>query len=100
MWNQIIADVLGKPLVSMAEEHTDVLGAAMLASVAAGAHPSYGAAAEAMVRIDRRFEPDPRAHAAYNQLFPIYKELYPDVKPYMERLSHLDLPQVWVSQMR
>lgn len=100
VWNQIIADILGKPVVSLAEEHTEVLGAAMLASVASGAHPSYGAAAEAMARTDRRFEPDPRAHGAYNQLFPIYKELYPDVKPYMERLAHLDLPQVWVSQMR
>ncbi|MGE5619128.1 MAG: xylulokinase [Sphingomonadaceae bacterium] len=100
VWNQIIADVLGKPVVNLVGEHTEVLGAAMLAGVAVGAHPDYPTAIRRMVRTKERFEPDPRAHAAYDQLFPIYKELYPDVKPYMERLSHLDLPQVWVTKLR
>jgi len=100
VWNQIIADVLGKPVINLTQMHTEVLGAAMLAGVAVGAYPDYPTAIEATVKLQTRFEPDPRAHDAYNQLFPLYKELYPDVKPYMERLSLLDMPQVWVSKLR
>jgi len=72
------------------------LGAAVLAGVAIGAYPDYGAALRRVVEVDREFTPDSKAHAAYNQLFPVYKELYPDVKPYFERLAKLDLPKVWV----
>jgi xylulokinase len=100
VWNQIIADVLGKPVVNMDEEHTEVLGAAMLAGVAVGAYGDYAEAVGRAVRLKERFEPDGQAHAAYDELFPIYKELYPTVKPHMEQLAHLDLPQVWVSKLR
>ena len=99
VWNQIIADVVGKPVISLSEMHTEVLGAAMLAGVATGAYPDYPTAIRRAVRLSTRFEPDPRAHAAYDQLFPIYKELYPDVEPYMERLARLDMPQVWVTKL-
>jgi xylulokinase len=98
VWNQIIADVLGKTVVSLTEAHTEVLGAAVLAGVGIGAYPDYPTALERVVAIGREFPPDSRAHAAYNNLFPIYKELYPDVEPYFERLARLNLPQVWVTQ--
>jgi xylulokinase len=98
VWNQIIADILGKTVVNLTEIHTEVLGAAVLAGVGIGAYPDYGTALNQVVEVDREFIPDPRAHAAYNQLFPVYKELYPDVKPYFERLAKLDLPKVWVSK--
>lgn len=99
VWNQIIADVVGKPVISMTEMHTEVIGAAMLAGVAVGAYSGYDEAISRVVRLADRFEPDERAHAAYDQLFPIYKELYPDVEPYMSRLANLDLPQVWVTKL-
>lgn len=100
VWNQIIAEVLGKPVVNLTQVHTEVIGAAMLAGVALGAYSDYEEAIERVVRVQDRFEPDPHASAAYDRLYPIYKELYPDVKPYMERLSGLDLPRVWVSKLR
>ena len=96
VWNQIIADTLGKTVVNLTEVHTEVLGAAVLAGVGIGAYPDYGTALGRVVEVDSEFTPDPKAHAAYNQLFPVYKELYPDVKPYFERLAKLDLPKVWV----
>jgi xylulokinase len=98
VWNQIIADTLGKTVVSLTETHTEVLGAAVLAGVGIGAYPNYQNALEQVIVVNREFYPNPRAHAAYNSLFPIYKELYPDVEPYFERLARLDLPQVWVTQ--
>jgi xylulokinase len=98
VWNQIIADILGKTVVNLTEVHTEVLGAAVLAGVGIGAYPDYDAALSQVVEVDSEFTPDPKAHAAYNQLFPVYKELYPDVKPYFERLAKLDLPKVWVNK--
>jgi xylulokinase len=96
VWNQIIADILGKTVVNLTEIHTEVLGAAVLAGVGIGAYPDYETALGQVVAVDSEFVPDPKAHDAYNQLFPLYKELYPDVKPYYERLAKLDLPKVWV----
>ena len=75
-----------------------IVGAAVLAGVGIGAYPDYPTALERVVAIGHEFPPDSRAHAAYNSLFPIYKELYPDVEPYFERLARLDLPQVWVTR--
>jgi len=98
LWNQIITDVLGKSVVSLTQAHTEVLGAAVLAGVGIGAYPDYATALEQVVVVDREFQPDPDAHAAYNHLFPIYKELYLDVEHYFERLARLDLPQVWVTR--
>jgi sugar (pentulose or hexulose) kinase len=98
VWNQIIADVLGKKVVSLTQAHTEVLGAAVLAGVGTGAYPDYGTALGQVVTVDREYEPDPEAHAAYDSLFPIYKELYLDVKDYFERLARLDLPQGWVTR--
>ena len=68
------------------------------AGVGVAAYPDYSTALQQVVEVGHEFQPDGRAHAAYNQLFPIYKELYPDVKPYFERLAHLDLPKVWVTR--
>jgi xylulokinase len=96
VWNRIIADILGKTVVNLTEVHTEVLGAAVLAGVGIGAYPDYDTALSQVVAVDSQFIPDPAAHAAYNQIFPLYKELYPDVKPYYERLAKLDLPKVWV----
>lgn len=96
VWNQIIADVLGKPVVSMVESQTEVLGAALLAGVGLGVYPDFAAAIDAHVRSSRVFLPDAQAHAAYDQLFPLYCDLYKDVEPYFTRLASVDLPKGWV----
>lgn len=98
VWVQIIADVLGKPVVSLAREHSEVLGAALLAGVGTGAYANLAAALSAASTGDQVYEPEPTAHSAYNHLYPVYTELYPNLKPYFERIAHLDLPQVWVTQ--
>ncbi|MCJ7829820.1 MAG: FGGY family carbohydrate kinase [Desulfobacterales bacterium] len=98
VWNQIIADILGKTVVSLTRSHTEVLGAAVLAGVSVGAYTDYPQALERIVAVAEEFPPDLEAHAAYERLFPIYKELYLDVAPYFERLAKLDLPQVWITR--
>ena len=55
---QDIADVTGLPVVRPDLVETTALGAAMLAALGAGLHPSLEAAAAAMIGPERRFEPD------------------------------------------
>jgi xylulokinase len=98
VWNQIIADVLGKRVVSMADTQTEVLGAALLAGVGLGVYPDFARAIAAHVTPARLFVPDGAAHAAYDRLFPLYRDLYDDVEPYFTRLATIDLPSGWVSR--
>lgn len=98
VWNQIIADVVGKDVVTMVENQTEVLGAALVAGVGMGVFPDYPTAIARMVATGKRFAWNPQRHAAYDQLFPIYQDLYADLKPYFERLAGLALDQVWVTR--
>lgn len=98
LWNQIIADVAGKDVVTMVENQTEALGAALVAGVGVGAFPDYETAIAGMVATGKRFAWNRERHAAYDQLFPLYQELYADLKPYFERLAGLDLDQVWVTR--
>jgi glycerol kinase len=54
---QDIADIVGVPVVRPDFVETTALGAAMLAAVGAGLHPSLEAAASAMIGPEKRFEP-------------------------------------------
>ena len=54
---QDIADIVGLPVVRPDFVETTALGAAMLAAVGAGLHPSLEAAAGAMIGPEKRFEP-------------------------------------------
>jgi L-ribulokinase len=74
---QIYADVIGQPMLVAGSSQAPALGAAISAAVTAGEHPSFAAAQKAMTSVtDRQFVPDPNAHAVYNELYAIYKELH------------------------
>lgn len=98
VWNQIIADVLGRTVVSVSSSNAEVLGAAVLAGMGTGAFTDLESVLEDCVTVDERFDPNPSAHLAYNQLFPLYKEVYPSLKPYFERQAQLDFPDAWVTR--
>jgi xylulokinase len=87
LWLQIKADVTGLPIVRMEEEETSTLGAAILAAVRRGDFPDVAAAASAMVRLGRRFEPDPRAAGAYERAYSLYNDLYGALAPVFKRYA-------------
>jgi xylulokinase len=80
-WARIKADVLGVPVAIPAIGETAVLGAAILAAVGVGALPSLEAGVAAMTSVVRRLEPDPDVHARYDELFEVYRDLYPALRP-------------------
>ncbi len=87
LWLQIKADVIGLPIARMEEEETATLGAAMLAAVCHGEHPDIASAAAAMVRLGRRFQPDPARSAVYERSFRLYNTLYGALAPVFRKFS-------------
>jgi L-ribulokinase len=74
---QIYADVTGRPMKVSRSAQTCALGAAVAAAVVGGAHPDFASAQRAMTGLKRRaFDPNPRAHAVYQELYPLYKTLH------------------------
>lgn len=75
LWCQMVADVLGVTVEIPDVFEGTCLGAAMCALVAIGEYSSLSEAAKATVRMAKIVEPDPQAVAAYNELYPKWREL-------------------------
>jgi L-ribulokinase len=74
---QIYADVTGRPMKISRSAQTCALGAAIAGAVVSGIHADYGAAQKAMTGIKPRvFKPNPKAHAIYCELYPLYRRLH------------------------
>jgi len=58
LWNQIKADVCNRPVVTLANEETGLLGDAILAGVASGIFSSIEDGCNAMVRVKESLPPD------------------------------------------
>jgi xylulokinase len=88
LWNQIKADILCKPIDVLQFQETGSLGAALLAGIGSGVYASYEEASNvAREVIDvKRVEPDPDNRQMYDELFSIYKEVYPSIKRSVHRL--------------
>ena len=81
LWRQILADVLDTTLVTVNTTEGAAYGAALLAGVGAGAWESVPAACKAAIRVVERTEPRPEVVARYDELYPLYRDLYPALKP-------------------
>jgi len=75
VWVQIFADSFGVPVEVPEGTELGALGAAILASVAAGCHESFEAAVGAMVHFSRRQEPDPAMKAHYDAKYARYNRV-------------------------
>ncbi|MGO8766959.1 MAG: ribulokinase [Limisphaerales bacterium] len=74
---QIYADVTGRPMKVSRSAQTCALGAAIAGAVAAGAHKNFAAAQKAMTGLKTKiYQPNPKAHAVYRRLYPLYLRLH------------------------
>ncbi|MBN1249299.1 MAG: xylulokinase [Anaerolineae bacterium] len=87
LWRQILADVLGESLVTVNTTEGAAFGAALLAGVGAGAWASVPEACSAAIRVVDRIEPQPSHVPTYDRLYPLYRGLYPALKPTFDRLA-------------
>ncbi|MHB8628777.1 MAG: FGGY-family carbohydrate kinase [Aggregatilineales bacterium] len=80
VWLQIMADILGRPLLRPTITEAGSLGAAILAGVGGGVFSSAEQAVSALVKIERVFEPDTHRQGLYDERFARYGLLYPFTK--------------------
>ncbi len=87
LWNRIKADVLGLEVQVPMVVEAGALGAACIAAAGSGHYGTIWQAAEAMVAIAERLEPDPASHIHYSRLYDeVYAALYPRVQDLFARL--------------
>jgi sugar (pentulose or hexulose) kinase len=80
LWCHIFADVTGKNICLPKNTEASALGAAIAAAVGAGRHPSFREAANAMIGMRKKIKPDLYNYRKYQELFPVYRRLYPRLK--------------------
>jgi L-ribulokinase len=81
LFMQVYADVIGMPMLTAGSAQTPALGAAIAAAVAAGeapgGYPTFEEAQQRMTALgNRSFTPNPDAHAVYDELYGLYRELH------------------------
>jgi sugar (pentulose or hexulose) kinase len=76
LWNQILADVTGLPLVTLLNTENSAIGAGLLAGVGAGIFKDIKTACDTSVKTQSRFEPDMLNHELYNKVYKKYLYLY------------------------
>lgn len=83
LWREILADVLGAEIVTVATPEGAAYGAGMLAAVAAGWHTDATAAAEAWVTLGEVTQPGTN-RKNYGELHERYRTLYPALRPWFQ----------------
>jgi xylulokinase len=80
LWRRIVASVLDVPVETTAAEEGSAYGAALLGGVAGGVFADVPDAVSRCVRVRDVVDPDPGWAAAYDELYPRYRALYPALR--------------------
>lgn len=89
LFNQIKADVLGIPYVTMEREEVACLGGAINAGHAVGIYADMEAAARTFTTIRERIEPDMKMHEFYRPYVQLYREMFGILAPFYQKLAEL-----------
>ena len=74
--------MFGLPVGRAHTHETSALGAAIDAAVGLGFHPDVASAAASMVHVAEVRDPDPAAHARYDELYrSVYRPMYERLQP-------------------
>jgi len=76
LWNQVQADVYGRPVQVLEESDSTVLGAALLGGVGAGIFSSIEEGVENMVHVKDEIEPNAANHGVYEKMYQAYQSAY------------------------
>ncbi len=77
LWRQITANVIGYALEEVAHHPGSSLGAAFIAGIGVGAFQDWSEI-EKYITVNQITHFDPEAHATYQRLFGIYRQIYED----------------------
>jgi xylulokinase len=93
LWNQIKADVVGVPVVTVATEEQACLGAAILAGSAVGLYLSPRQATEKLVEVTHRWQPVSENKSLYDDKYELYVRLYENLEDLFTLTRELELRQ-------
>lgn len=82
---QVCTDIFNRPFERPTVTEAGALGAAILAGVASEVYPSAEAAVGQTVRVERRFDPNERTAARYEELYAEYLDFARLVTPFARR---------------
>jgi xylulokinase len=81
LWLAIVASVLGVPLELTESQEGSAYGAALLAGVRSGVFGDAAEAVDRCVRVVDTVEPDPSWQKVYEDGYPRFRRLYPQLRP-------------------
>ena len=81
VWVQIFADALGIPIETIAAKELGALGCSMSAAIAAGVYGGYEEAAQGMVRVKARVEPESAREKIYADKYQKYTAVRTALEP-------------------
>ena len=86
LWRQILADMFGVEIVTVKAEEGAAYGIVFLAATGSGAFRSVESACDVTIKITRTIRPG-NDREVYESLYPIYRDLYPALKPTFKKNS-------------
>jgi xylulokinase len=89
-WRQLLADILGKRVVTLETQEGSAYGAALLALAGTGEYGSVPEVCRAVIREVEAIAPRPGDAAFYAKGHRVYQSLYPALKPVFAQIANLD----------
>jgi xylulokinase len=86
LWRQILANVLAVDLVTVNTMEGAAFGAALLAAVGTGVWRDVDTACRSTVQITGDNSPDPASSTRYEQMYELYRDLYPALRETFHKL--------------
>ena len=80
LWNQIKADITGVDILIPENTETALLGASIIAGVSVGVYKDYNEAIKKIIRIKKRYKPNPDNKEIYVNTYQKYNDLYKKVE--------------------
>jgi xylulokinase len=91
LWLQMQADIFGVPVWVTNIQEAPAAGAAMLAATGTGVYSRLNEAAEKIIRITGKYEPDTKNTAKYTDYYETYRSLYPALSSqYAEQVKKVE----------
>ncbi len=87
LWRKILSSVLEAELVTVNTSEGAAFGAALLAGVATGNWSDVRSACAMAVKITGSTLPDPAQVEVYRNSYPLYRDLYPSLKPIFDKIT-------------
>ena len=89
LWHEMLTDIYGIPVKTMASAESASLGAAILGGCAAGVYSSVLEGCKICVKSNAEKAPNAENHEKYMRLYSLYKELYPTLRESFIKLADI-----------